>query len=284
MVQIIRPKNLLLMALLQCFVLLKLGAYNYLFYDIFKTIILLSSTVLIAAGGYIINDYFDVKIDLVNKPQQVVIGNFLSRRWAIIYHIVFTVLGILCAAYISVGTLGIAVLCTVLLYLYSSSFKKKFLVGNIIIAFLAALSVIICKTYIKDLDNTKIAVYSVFAALSTLLREIVKDVEDEKGDTLFQSHSLAISLGLRRTKKILLLIVMVLLVGVIAYIAVVNLSSLMPELYFWTYTLFLVAGVVVPLLYFIFKLLKAEKQNDFAQLSRLLKIIMLIGILSILLS
>ncbi len=284
MVQIIRPKNLLLMALLQCFVLLKLGAYNYLFYDIFRTITLLSSTLLIAAGGYIINDYFDVKIDLVNKPAKVVIGKTLSRRRAIIFHIVFTALGILCAAYISIGTLGIAVLCTVLLYLYSSSLKKRFLVGNMTIAFLAALSVVICKTYIHDLDDTKIAAYSIFAALSTLLREIVKDVEDEKGDMLFQSHSLAISLGLRRTKKILLLIVILLLAGVISYLAEAYHSSSMNELFFWTYTLFLFAGVVFPLLYFIFKLLQAEKQTDFAQLSRLVKIIMLIGIFSILLS
>jgi len=87
MLHLIRPKNLLIIVLLQVLILMNAGNYNYLFYDIAKTLALIFTTVSIAAAGYVINDYFDVKIDLINKPEKVLIGQAISRRLAIILHL-----------------------------------------------------------------------------------------------------------------------------------------------------------------------------------------------------
>ncbi len=284
MLRIIRPANLFLILLLQCFALYNLGEYNYLLSNPSKTIALLLSTSLIAAGGYIINDYFDVKIDLINKPQKVFIGSIIARRWAIILHLTASLLGLFLAWQVNLKTLGIALFCAVLLYLYSTSFKKQFLIGNLIVALLAALSVFICKAYCNDLDPVKVMAYSIFAGWSTFLREIIKDVEDEKGDALFLSNSLAVNLGLRKTKKIIFITTILLLAGVLFYPIMIKQLLVMPDLYFWTYTLFLYFGVALPLLLFTFKLKKADKKNDFTYLSQLLKKIILLGIFSILLS
>jgi 4-hydroxybenzoate polyprenyltransferase len=284
MLKLIRPGNLLIIALLQSLALNRLGDYDYLLYNIPKTLALLLGTSCIASAGYIINDYFDVKIDLVNKPERVVVGNRLSRRWAIILHISLTALGLFLAWRVNIHTLGIAFLCAVILYVYSSSLKKKFLTGNLSIALLAALSVIICRAYIPELSTIKVIAYSFFAAITTLIREIVKDVEDEKGDALFLSNTLAISFGLRRTKRVLSFASVCLLAAVLIYPLIVHALPEAEPAFFRVYTLFLYLGVAAPVVFFLVRLRKADKQADFAQLSGLMKRIMLIGVFSILLS
>lgn len=283
MLLIFRPKNLFLIALLQCLILFQAGDYNYLFFNIYKTLYLLLSTLLIAAAGYIINDYFDVKIDLINKPAKVIIGNKIPRRWAIIIHVTLTSIGLGCAWLVNLPTFIISIVCALLLYLYSAAFKKQFLIGNLVIALLSALSVWICKAYINELYTVKILAYAAFAALCTFIREVIKDLEDEKGDAVFQSNTLAINLGLRKTKKIILTSAIILLIGIICYPLLAPELVSMPDMLQFAYPLFLWLGAGIPLITFIIKLIKSDKQKDFAQLSRLMKLIMLIGIFSIVL-
>lgn len=281
MIQVIRPLNLFLMAFLQAMVLLNLGEYNFLFFDTGKTLCLLGCTLLIAAAGYIINDYFDVKIDLINKPGKVFVGHQISRRWAIILHVSFTVTGLLLAWLVNVKVAGVALLCAVLLYFYSSSFKKQFLLGNIVVAVLSALSVVICYAYVPALSLEKILVYSVFAFISTLLREIVKDQEDSAGDEAFQSRSLAVTLGLRRTKRILLSVSLFFLLVLLLY--AIHVFSVDTEfIRKYVYSAYLMLGVGGPMLYFVRNLLPADKSSDFSALSRMLKWIIFSGIASML--
>ncbi len=152
-----------------------------------------------------------------------------------------------------------------------------------VIALLAALSVIICKAYILELDNIKIIAYSFFAAFTTLIREIIKDVEDEKGDALFQGNTLVINLGLRHTKRIIYFSTLFLLVAVLVYPIIALNLIYNSDIFFWAYTIYLIIGVVLPLLLFLLRLKSADKKSDFAWLSRRMKIIMLIGVFSILL-
>lgn len=283
MLLIFRPKNLLLIALLQCLILFQAGDYNYLFFNTSKTLYLLLSTLLIAAAGYVINDYFDVKIDLINKPSKVIIGNKIPRRWAIIIHVTLTSIGMVCAWLVNIHTFLIALCCALLLYVYSAAFKKQFLIGNLVIALLSALSVWIIKAYINELYTVKILAYAAFAALCTFIREVIKDLEDEKGDAVFQSNTLAINLGLRKTKRIILSSAIILLLGIIIYPIIAPKLVSMPDILQFAYPLFLWLGAGIPLVFFILRLLKSDKQKDFAQLSRLMKLIMLIGIFSIVL-
>src|SRR5688572_4429395 len=103
--------------------------------------LIIFSSVLIAAGGYIINDYFDINIDQVNKPRKNVVDNIISRRWAMFWHSVLSFSGVAIGVYIGwrIGFFWMGLmnfLCVVLLFVYSTTFKKRLLSGNIIIALL----------------------------------------------------------------------------------------------------------------------------------------------------
>src|SRR6478752_4073478 len=102
--------------------------------------LLVLSSVLIAAGGYIINDYFDLNIDRVNKPGKLVVDKIIHRRWAILWHLALSVAGILVSTYVACKTRAwwIApanVGCVLGLWFYSTTFKRKLLSGNLIISF-----------------------------------------------------------------------------------------------------------------------------------------------------
>ena len=97
------------------------------------------STVLIAAAGYIINDYFDVKIDIINRPEKMVLEKRIPRRYGIIAHTVLNIVGLGLAAYVARQAghyewLILQVFCTVLLWFYSASFKRQFIIGNVVVA------------------------------------------------------------------------------------------------------------------------------------------------------
>jgi 4-hydroxybenzoate polyprenyltransferase len=282
--RIIRPLNLFLIAILQIVALYSLGEYNYLLYNPEKTLYLIASTLLIAAGGYIINDYFDIKIDQINKPDKVVIGISLSRRLAIILHITFTASGLFLAWLVNYTTLALAAISALLLYFYSSSYKKQFLIGNLVIAILGAMSIVICQAYIGYLHQGKVLAYAVFAGLITLIREVVKDQEDIRGDEAFQSTSLAIVLGLRKTKTFLLSITALLLLAILVYPFLAWSFYEDSTQRFFIYMAYIAVGVLAPLLLFIFRLVKADTQSEFHNMSGLLKFIMLNGILSMILS
>ena len=160
------------------------------------------STVLIAAGGYIINDYYDVKIDYINKPDRVVIGKSITRRYAILFHIALSVAGIVIGFYLSWKIGGVNVLSVFLLWLYSNTLKRLPFVGNLTVAFLTGLAVIIVDLFYGK-DNSLVLIYALFAFFMTLVREVIKDMEDLKGDNSFGCKTLPIVWGIRK-KKILI--------------------------------------------------------------------------------
>ena len=149
------------------------------------------STVLIAAGGYIINDYYDVKIDYINKPDRVVIGKSITRRYAILFHIALSVAGIVIGFYLSWKIGGVNVLSVFLLWLYSNTLKRLPFVGNLTVAFLTGLAVIIVDLFYGK-DNSLVLIYALFAFFMTLVRERNKVKADRKElakkEKLFKVH------------------------------------------------------------------------------------------------
>jgi hypothetical protein len=102
-------------------------------------IILVIATLLITAGGYVINDYFDIKTDLINKGE-VIVGTKIPRRQAMKWHNILNIAGVAAGFYISwkAGYFWLGILFLIvsgLLYFYSASYKRQFLIGNIIVAF-----------------------------------------------------------------------------------------------------------------------------------------------------
>lgn len=180
------------------------------------TFLLILASVFIAAGGYIINDYFDLNIDQINKPERTILNKTINRRWAILWHSGLSLLGLL----LTIAALGaqkwylvVANAASVLLlWLYSTSLKKRLLVGNVLIALLTAWTLLIFffrefsfKTFFSAGPSfgviTRISfLYAAFAFITTLVREAVKDAEDMEGDRRWGGKTMPIVLGLNATR------------------------------------------------------------------------------------
>ena len=262
----------------------------------FTFFLLVLSVIFIAAGGYAINDYFDTAVDTVNRPGQVVVGTALSRRKALLTHITLTTLGIILGFYTAwkVGrpSLGLFhVISAGLLWFYSSSYKKTVLIGNVVIALLSALVVLLPlfyehQIYTKMIDPfgllqhvymilTRVFVYAFFAFMLTLIREIIKDIEDFKGDAQFGIRTMPVVIGITNTKWI---------AGLLMAGTIIILGRVIK--YVWTtgnpvLALYGLTAVVIPLFIALIMLIKAQTKQDFHKLSLLLKLIMFSGILSI---
>ncbi len=258
-------------------------------------IMLVLSVVFVAAGGYAINDYFDTGVDSINKPERVVVGSALSRRKTLLMHLIVTAIGIILGLYVGwkVGrpSLGLFhIISAGLLWFYSSSYKKTVLVGNVVISLLVALVVLLPlfyehQIYTSMIDPfallqhaymimTRVFAYAFFAFMLTLIREIVKDMEDASGDFQFGIRTMPVVIGITNTKWI---------TGILIVATIFVLGKLIK--YIWetgnqTLAIYGLAAVIIPLFIALLMLIKAQSKQDFNKLSILLKMIMFSGILS----
>jgi 4-hydroxybenzoate polyprenyltransferase len=258
--------------------------------------LLVLASVCVAAAGYIINDYFDVQIDAVNKPQKVVVDKLVKRRWAIIWHWLLSGIGILLSVYISYKTgrwiISIAnILCVFLLWVYSTTFKKKVLWGNVIVAALTAWVIVViyffCGASIEVWQGQHMAfdaqrffkftlLYAGFAFIVSLIREVIKDLEDMEGDAQFHCRTMPIAWGVPASK----VFTAVWLVVCIAALAIVQLYAW--QLGWWFISVYTVLLIIAPLIFMLRKLYKAVTPADYHRLSNYAKLVMLAGILSML--
>ena len=264
-------------------------ALQFPWYDF---ILLVAATVFITAGGYVINDYFDIKTDLINKGR-VIVGTKIPRRQAMMWHNIFNIAGVSLGFYISwkAGNIwlgAIFLIASGLLYFYSSSYKRQFLIGNIVVAIMTAVVPLLVVLYewpalyryysvnAIDLPSINFIFYwiggfSVFAFITTLTREIIKDIEDFEGDTAFGRNTVPIVIGVLSAK-----IVSVCLI-------IITVAFLYLAWYFFindTITLiYLSAAIVVPLLYAIYKVIISSTKLQIHSASSIMKVAMLTGIL-----
>jgi 4-hydroxybenzoate polyprenyltransferase len=283
--RLIRIGNLLMMAATQILAYYCLTDH-IIWYDLFQPrfVYLVLATFLAAASGYIINDYLDVKIDYINKPHKVVVGNAISRRTAMFLHLAFNVLAFLLGLLVSVKLAAWIVVCAVLLWFYSVIFKKSFVLGNLLISALSAFVVLILALFDTSISIYLVWAYSFFAFTGTFIREVIKDMEDMRGDKQYKSKTLPIKLGVRYTKMLLTRITIMMLV--LIFIHVFLGQSLMAFTH--KYAILLYAGymmlfVALPLLVFLYLLYRSDTKQHFATLSTFMKIIMLLGISSMML-
>ena len=290
--RLIRWKNLLLIIYLQ--ILLKYSLFSVVELNTniseFQFVILLLSLILIMAAGYIINDISDLKSDLINKPQKVIVANQFSVETTQHLYLIINTLGIILGIGLSLSLQKptyafIFIGAPLLLYFYSKKLKSKALIGNITVSFLVALSIVtLClfdlnfaiQNEAQQLVIYVILLLSCFAFFINLVREIVKDIEDINGDYNMKMNTLPILLGAARTKKIASFLC-VFPLGVLVFI-VANYAS-----EYKLTVLYLVLFTLVPLLYVALKLLSAKTKKDFKKLSMLLKLIMFLGINALLL-
>ena len=268
--KLIRLPNLAIIAVTQLIVarfLIEGNTFSTLLND-HNFHILMISTLFIASAGYIINDYYDIKIDYVNKPNRVVIGKHIKRRPVLILHSIFNFMGIILGAYLSWWIFSINLVAAFLLWLYSNLLKRTPLWGNLTVSFLTGLSVfIVYLIYFNNLDF--VMMYAIFAFFISLVREVVKDLEDIEGDQKFECRTLPIAIGTSFTKLFLYAINILFLV--VVFFATKDWNIFVS--YFSTLSL-----ILFGLCYGIFK---ADKKGDYANISKFAKLIMITGILSI---
>ncbi len=272
---LIRFPNLLIIVLTEYLVLICLvGPKEEWFAHLldFKFAFLVFSTVLIASAGYIINDYYDIKIDLINKPDKVVVGHKLPRRTAMIGHFALNFIGISIGFSLNIYVGLINFFAGFFLWLYSNQLKRLPFVGNFVVSILTAASVWIVAVYFNRHDPL-IYVFSTFAFFTTLMREVIKDMEDLRGDKTFGCRTLPIIWGYRRTKRFIYGILASFIITVVYIILQAELPTL--QIYF--------IFMLLPAGYFVYKLYWCDTQKGFRFLSHFLKGVMLSGVLVILL-
>ncbi len=303
-IKLIRFKNLLIVALIQLLIkyaliniYLETFALNNSLFGIY-----LIALVLVVAGGYIINDIYDVETDKINKEEKRIIGKEISTSAAFKGYYLLNILGIISGFYVAfeIGkiTFGIIfIFFSFSLWRYSKQYKTSFLIGNLQVAFLTAFSIFNLALFdLVPIGNSEagfkmifqiILFYSAFSFTTTLVRELIKDVEDMEGDKKTNAKTAAITFGLQKSKWIAMILILITIFGIGCFqyfqYSVVN-STFDVELMFWgadTTAIFYTAFIQLFLFFLIFKTQKAETKNDFHILSSVIKIIMLFGILSI---
>ncbi|WP_447641785.1 MULTISPECIES: geranylgeranylglycerol-phosphate geranylgeranyltransferase [Chitinophagaceae] len=261
--------------------------------DIKNSILFILSTILITAGGYIINDYFDANRDLMHRSQSVIIGKFIHRHWAIACHSTLSAIGVFIGFYLdftaSTLLLGpINFLCTFLLFLYSVSLKKKPLAGNVLIALLTSWTIMSCTwsntayifRTIHTVDLPRITkmtlLYGGFAFIITLIREGIKDLEDVDIDRKVKYKTMPIVWG-NNASRVFVVVWMCVMAGLLGsmFFYLVILRRWIPALYCLIF-------IILPFLNIMRGFIQAKSPDKYEQVRSKVKWVMLTGILSML--
>lgn len=264
----------------------------------YMLLLIILATVLIAAGGYVINDYFDVKIDRINRPDEVIVTRSISKPAAMRLSMILSGIGIACgiagAVVLKSLTIGILfVLIPGLLWFYSSSYKRLFMIGNLIIALLAGVTpIVVAMTNVAVLQLRYETIlpyttlvhdiyawlggFALFAFLLTWIREIIKDMQDQMGDRELECHSMPVVWGEKWTKVFVtgLIVITLAIIGHLWW-------HILPFPTAWTNlsTRYIALGIVTPLLCSVWLLWSAKIPSDYKVCQQVVKFTMLIGML-----
>ena len=267
----VRIQNLAILVLAQYFTAIFLNGQSLEFLEVLTNLDLLFisvSTVMIAAGGYLINDYYDVKIDYVNHPETVIVGNTLSRRMALFLHTGLSVSGVALGMLVSLYVGAINFFSAFFLWLYSNQLKRLPFIGNFTIGILTSVSVaLIAFPFPQGRDL--IFVYAFFAGFFSMVREIIKDLQDEKGDAEFGAKTLPVVFGQRRTKVVLYVLALSFLTSFLM-LSRIFIASWLP------------IGIIMATLtaVLLWRVYAADTKKDFGWLSNYCKLILLLGLFS----
>lgn len=295
--KLIRWKNLLMIALVQYLIKYALllpfteshGVITTL--NHFHFALLVISTILIAAGGYVINDIYDLQTDAINKPEKIIINRKISEKDGFTIFIVLNIIGVGLGFYLSnyVGTSALFVIfftSSALLYIYASALKQMLVIGNIVVSAVVALSIITIGVFelfpVMNYQNTGVQMlflniirdYAIFAFLISLIREIVKDIEDIDGDYKAGMQTLPIAIGRERSTKVAFVLALFTLFVVVYYVITYLFKQQLVLGYFLIF-------VIAPLIYVCIKLFNAEQKSQYQHISFILKLVMLTGMLSL---
>jgi 4-hydroxybenzoate polyprenyltransferase len=296
--KLFRFQNLLIIALLLYFVRYFIIQPIYslerlsMQIDSFSFFLFVIGYIFIIAGGYAINDYYDIGIDEVNKPDKTILRKEIPLSYGQAAYYLTTVIGVILSIWAIMRIqapklIFVLIIVTLLFWFYSTKYKREFISGNLAISLLAAAGVAMPWLYeffasiynavipIQHLRYVTgiISIYAMFAFLLTFMREIIKDIIDIDGDRAFECVTIPIRLGIVKTKLILYGFSILLLGGLVLILRLLYSYQLM-YLFIFAIVLF------VLMIYFFYLLYKAREFSDYKKLSDMMKLLFLAGILS----
>ncbi len=301
--KLIRPINLIILALTMfLFRVCLASASAYKLFSVYSILssseflLLVLASVFIAAGGYVINDIYDIEIDIINRPNKLIVGNSISEDNAYNLYKLLCFLGILCTLLLAfltknyrLSTLPIVIM--VVLNFYAHTFKRQLIVGNFMIALSASFAILLIalfeigdagvelssnESYIKSGIVISGVVYALFAFLTTFMREIIKDIEDVNGDQQYGCSTIPIVFGIKVAKVVVVILGVLILGLLISFVHFFYILQLMKTVYI------LGLALVFPLFVILLMVVLAKKMNWFSNISRLLKLFICIGLASML--
>lgn len=303
--KLIRYPNLLILILSQYLVrfcilkpLLTFNGSDLAFSELNFTLLVVA-TILISGAGYIINDYFDLESDRINKPlKQIITVHFSVETSRLIYfmmNLIAVVIGVYLALEVGIWQLSLVFLIIILmLWYYSARYKRMLFWGNFIVSAITAFSIFIVWLFeffairadvnlfvdsIKGIQMINLFIwgYVFFAFVVSFIREVIKDVEDVEGDLNIECKTIPIVVG-KRIAKFIINSLIILTIGVLVY----ALQFLWKYEFIYLFWYFLIA--LLPLLvYLVFLVYKAKTKDDYNMASLQAKVIMLVGVLSMVL-
>ncbi len=293
------------------FLSLKISTVKTTYTEQIDYFLLVLSTLFIAAAGNVINDYFDIKSDQINKPNKLIISTYISTHKAQVFYWILNILALLIGAYLSIHKhtfwyISINIATILLLFYYSYCLKKIFFIGNIVVAFLTSLVIILCGIYFNTLSNRNLNLFLdncnlillnnvfihwkdilfknnnylmiliYFSFFLNLCREIIKDIEDIKGDLLLNAKTIPIIININRSKWIVIIILTTIPIGYFyilknAFFKINSISYLITLPLFISTILVIISQMM---------LLTNANSNSLKTIGHLLKIAMLVGVLS----
>ncbi len=229
------------------------------------------AAMIVAAAGNIINDYFDLEIDLINRPNRPIPLKFITKNEAVLGYLIMLIASTTISYFLSINIFYVVSLTNIILFVYSAYLKKVLFVGNIVVAFCTSLVFMFGGIVIGNLIDAIIP--ASFAFLINLIREILKDIEDIDGDRQANIITIPIRFGTPHSRIILMAISILLI-----------LMTLVPfvfQLYKIEYLFIILFFVNIPLVYFLRELYSNKFPNNLSRLSMVLKLIMIFGLISI---
>ena len=233
-------------------------------------ILLTASITMLAAAGYLINDYYDQKIDLINRPDRVIVGIHLRRRRALVAHMGLSILAIMIGLWIDRWLGLFNFFASFMLWLHSNYFRRVLLLGNIMVALMHVMIILVVATYFQAY-NTYLLAYSLFAFVAIFIREVVKDLRGVKGDAAHGAETISVTWGIRTAKKLIYLSIFCGIIFMIYF-----LEGALP-----TNSGFYFLALLPFLGWFIYRIQSADTQSHYRTLKKSIDWIILSGILSI---
>ena len=270
---VVRGYNILIIIIAQyltsIYILAPQLSIKEILFDLNLFMIVLASTTAIASG-YIINNFYDSEKDLINRPTKSMLDRLVGQRKKLNFYLVLNFLSLVAALFVSYKAALFFFLFIFGIWFYSHKLKKYPFIGNLVAAILAVVPLFAVFVYYKNFDLV-IFVHATFLFIIISMRELVKDLENLKGDLLQNYHTIPVIYGSLASKKILTFLSLLALLT--TYLLIVKFDIGAMDFYF--------LGSIIALLIFVILLWKSNKKLHYLVLHNILKFIVVIGVFCI---